>query len=487
MFLEHAFDDGLPLIHSLFLRQVSHSSAATHIDSCITRPLLSVKSLAQWVLRAASSTSPLPVLKALSQPQGDATPLSKTPITRPKDASGVVVIYLIFSDSPSKANREGAREGTIFLFLTVDKKGFVSLLGSIHIQASFPLFECSPRQLTFHGAKPRFFSTPRPYLLRIIISILATNQPAPKSPPQFLGYHFCRALKSVFGFLKYSGPRQLVASRKILLDQDGYQITHIGQGAFATISRVLHKPTGDVRVMKRITFDKNGLAKYLVNNEVDTLKAMEGNHWFPRLLNHFSEGGQFVVTMVPLTISLVTTDIIASSRSLFIVVETYQLSWNTKDISAANSPNFTLLNSYVLLFFNPSSNTLKHHPASHRSWPSNRSISKASSIAISKLTTSSSTMPGTSSSPTSGSQKTSPPSRAAKPLSQAIHYGSRLARGTRTTSRFYLSAKIIHWGRRGRLGRSGTPHPRCLGRSSIPLEWIIGLWGLFIMNLSPAM
>jgi len=305
MFLEHAFDDGLPLIHGLFLRQVAHSSAATHIDSCITRPLHSVKSLAQWVLRAASSTSPLPALKALSQPQGDATLLSKTPITRPKDASGiapVIIVYLASSGQLSRADCEGTREGTIFLFLTVDKKGFVSLLGSIHIQASFPLFECSPRRLTFHGAKSRFFSTPRPYRLGIIISILATNQPGPMSPPRFLGYHFCRALKSAFGFLKYSGLRQLVASRKILLDQDGYQITHIGQGAFATISRVLHKPTGDVRVMKRITFDKNGLAKYLVNNEVDTLKAMEGNHWFPRLLNHFSEGGQFVVTMVPLAI-----------------------------------------------------------------------------------------------------------------------------------------------------------------------------------------
>jgi hypothetical protein len=51
--------------------------------------------------------------------------------------------------------------------------------------------------------------------------------------------------------------------------------------------------------MKRITFDKNGLARYVVKNEVDTLKAMEGNPWFPPLLNHFSEGGQFVVTMVP--------------------------------------------------------------------------------------------------------------------------------------------------------------------------------------------
>jgi serine/threonine protein kinase len=34
-------------------------------------------------------------------------------------------------------------------------------------------------------------------------------------------------------------------------------------------------------------------------------------------------------------------------------VEIYRLSWNTKDISAANSPNFTLLNSYVLPFFKP--------------------------------------------------------------------------------------------------------------------------------------
>lgn len=301
MFLEHAFDDGLPLIHSLFGGQVAHFSA----DSCITRPLHSVKSLAQWVLRAASSTSPLPALKALSQPLGDATRLSKTPFIRPKDVSGiapVLVVYLTSSGHPSKAGCEGTREGTIFLFLTVDKKGFVSLLGSIHIQASFPLFECSPRRLTFHGAKSRFFSTPRPYRFGIIISALAINKPTSMSPPQFLGYYFCRASKSFFGFLKYTGQRQLVASRKILLDQDGYQITHIGQGAFATISRVLHKPSGDVRVMKRITFDQNGLAKYLVNNEVDTLKAMEGNHWFPRLLNHFSEGGQFVVTMVPFAI-----------------------------------------------------------------------------------------------------------------------------------------------------------------------------------------
>ena len=399
MFLEHAFDDGLPLIHSLFVRQVAHPSA----DSCITRPLHSAKTLAQRVLRAASSTSPFPALRALSQPpEGHATPLSKTPITRQQNASGItlIVVYLTSSGHVPKSYSEGAREGTTFLFLTVDKNGFLSLLGSIHVQASFPLFECSPRRLTFHGAKSRFFSTPRRYPLVIIISTLATNLAAPVSPPRFLGYHFCRASKTIFGFLKYSGQRQLVGSRKILLDQDGYQITHIGQGAFATISRVLHRPSGDVRVMKRITFDKNGLAKYLVNNEVDTLKAMEGNHWFPRLLNHFSEGGQFVVTMVlSFVISSMTSDI-AFFLSLFTVVEIYRLFWNIKDILAANSPNFTLRNSYVL--HASSSNILKAPPALRRSWPFNLSINKASSIEISKPTTSSSTTPGTSSSPTSG-------------------------------------------------------------------------------------
>ena len=222
MFLEHAFDDDVSLLPLTYLASR---------DRCTLSNLSP-----NGVLRTASSTSPLSALKALSQRQGEATPLPKTPITRPKDASGVVVVYLTFSDSPSKANREGAREGAMFLFLTLDKKGFVPSLGLIHIQASFPLFGCSPRRLTFHGTKSRFSSTPRPYRLRIIIFILTTNQPAPMSPPRFLGYHFCRGLKYVFGFLKYSGQRQLVASHKILFDQDGYQITHIGQGAFATIS-----------------------------------------------------------------------------------------------------------------------------------------------------------------------------------------------------------------------------------------------------------
>ena len=50
--------------------------------------------------------------------------------------------------------------------------------------------------------------------------------------------------------------------------------------------------------MKRITFDDSGLAKYLAKNEVDALKAMAGNIWFPQLLNDFAEGKQFVITMV---------------------------------------------------------------------------------------------------------------------------------------------------------------------------------------------
>ena len=104
--------------------------------------------------------------------------------------------------------------------------------------------------------------------------------------------------KSMFSFLRYYGPKRLRGARLVLLDDDGFQITHIGQGAFAVISRVWHRPSGEIRVMKRITFDKTGLAEYLARNEIETLEAMKGNMWFPPLLNHFKEGGEFVVTMV---------------------------------------------------------------------------------------------------------------------------------------------------------------------------------------------
>ena len=107
-----------------------------------------------------------------------------------------------------------------------------------------------------------------------------------------------RQAKSLFSFLRYYGPKCLRGARRVLLDEDGFQITHIGQGAFAVISRVWHRPSGEIRVMKRITFDKTGLAEYLARNEIETLEAMKGNIWFPPLLNHFKEGGEFVVTMV---------------------------------------------------------------------------------------------------------------------------------------------------------------------------------------------
>ena len=68
----------------------------------------------------------------------------------------------------------------------------------------------------------------------------------------------------MFSFLRYHGPKLLRGACRVLLDKDGFQITHIGQGAFAVISRVWHRPSWEVRVMKRITFDKTGLADILL-------------------------------------------------------------------------------------------------------------------------------------------------------------------------------------------------------------------------------
>ena len=36
-------------------------------------------------------------------------------------------------------------------------------------------------------------------------------------------------------FLRYYGPKRLRGAHRVLLDDDGFQITHIGQGAFAVI------------------------------------------------------------------------------------------------------------------------------------------------------------------------------------------------------------------------------------------------------------
>jgi len=117
-------------------------------------------------------------------------------------------------------------------------------------------------------------------------------------PPHLLEFYAFEKLRTVFGFLRHIGPRRLGPSRHIILDQEEYQITQIGRGAFATISRVLHKPSGNLRVMKRIRIDNSGLAKSLAEIEIEALTAMKGNRWFPVLLNHFKDDEEFIVTMV---------------------------------------------------------------------------------------------------------------------------------------------------------------------------------------------
>ncbi|CAA7258829.1 unnamed protein product [Cyclocybe aegerita] len=117
--------------------------------------------------------------------------------------------------------------------------------------------------------------------------------------PRFLEHwKFSQRARSLFTFLRCTGPRCLPPSRRVILDQDGYQITHIGNGAFAVISRVSRRGSTQARVvMKRITFDESGLARYLAETEVDCLKAMTGNQWFPPLLTHFMDDEEFVISM----------------------------------------------------------------------------------------------------------------------------------------------------------------------------------------------
>lgn len=181
-----------------------------------------------------------------------------------------------------------------------DFKGNFSLVGNLRIEQSSRKFFTRPihwSSLLSTLIASRYTSTP---ILKIPIIVMDLDF--------YFGANFCRnhldflpsgwQAKSMFSFLRYYGPKRLRGARRVLLDEDGFQITHIGQGAFAVISRVLHRPSGEIRVMKRITFDKTGLAEYLARNEIETLEAMKGNIWFPPLLNHFKEGGEFVVTMV---------------------------------------------------------------------------------------------------------------------------------------------------------------------------------------------
>jgi len=127
---------------------------------------------------------------------------------------------------------------------------------------------------------------------------LATTKATDRKPPPFLQFYVFSGSQSIFNFLRCSGPRRLRASRRILVDGDEYQIMQVGRGAFATISRVLHKPSAEIRVMKRIVFDRSGLAKELAQAEIDSLRAMAGSPWFPSLLNHFADDEEFIITMV---------------------------------------------------------------------------------------------------------------------------------------------------------------------------------------------
>ena len=187
-----------------------------------------------------------------------------------------------------------------------DFKGNFSLVGNLRIEQSSRKF----------FARPIHWSS----LLSTLIASRCTSTPILKTPiiVMDMDFYFGSSFhqnhldflpsgwqaKSMFSFLRYYGPKRLRGARRVLLDEDGFQITHIGQGAFAVISRVLHRPSGEIRVMKRITFDRSGLAEYLARNEIETLEAMKGNIWFPPLLNHFKEGGEFVVTMVSLPLPM---------------------------------------------------------------------------------------------------------------------------------------------------------------------------------------
>jgi hypothetical protein len=187
-----------------------------------------------------------------------------------------------------------------------DFKGNFSLVGNLCIEQSSRKFFTRPihwSSLLSTLIASRYTSTP---ILKIPIIVMDLDF--------YFGSSFHRnyldflpsgwQAKSMFSFLRYYGPKRLRGARRVLLDEDGFQITHIGQGAFAVISRVLHRPSGEIRVMKRITFDKSGLAEYLARNEIETLEAMKGSIWFPPLLNHFKEGGEFVVTMVSPPLSM---------------------------------------------------------------------------------------------------------------------------------------------------------------------------------------
>ncbi|PPR04079.1 hypothetical protein CVT24_010652 [Panaeolus cyanescens] len=194
-----------------------------------------------------------------------------------------------------------------FLYLAAfetTSKGIL-LIGSIQLHRVFPKARNNRLEWTpFPHVRDAWFSassTLPSFSLTNIIPFVVHGSPSSsfRPPLHLLDYSasYDDSFYSLFYFLRHRYRKCIGSTRRVLLEQDGFHITQIGRGSFAVISRVLYRPTGETRVMKRISFDKAGLAEYLAQNEIDALKAMKGNKWFPPLLNHFMDGSEFVVTM----------------------------------------------------------------------------------------------------------------------------------------------------------------------------------------------
>ena len=243
------------------------------------------------------------------------------------------IALCICGSSVQRAYQDVQRRVVYWAGFIGDFKGNFSLVGNLRIEQSSMKFFTRP----IHWSS----------LLSTLIASRYTSTPVFKIPiiamdlDFYFGASFRRnhldflpsswQAKSIFSFLRYYGPNRLRGARRILLDEDGFQITHIGQGAFAVISRVWHRHSGEIRVMKRITFDKTGLAEYLARNEIETLEAMKGNIWFPPLLNHFKDGGEFVVTMVSPPLHVTFWRLNSVYHSLSTVAAIWQVLLNTRD------------------------------------------------------------------------------------------------------------------------------------------------------------
>lgn len=265
MFAGNALAGEIPSAAHYIISKLACGSGTPPQKDCSSNPLSALKSLAQWALRVTSSTKPL-----LPSPQYDNRTHQKLPkrtFSLTRHASDTPFVFMICVSSVTvqnaAANASSTRQGTSLLIIyAVDKLGTFELVGSLYFRTSYQVFETSPWRVYFESAKSCLLSHPRQRSLKCIFYFLETSsflnafKIGLRKFSAYISYGLERRIGSLFGFLRYNGPRLLRSSRRIVLDVDDYQITHIGQGAFAVISRVLHRPSGEVRVMKRITFDK---------------------------------------------------------------------------------------------------------------------------------------------------------------------------------------------------------------------------------------